>query len=153
MQPSENPYASPSPDGLAPEPAVSRQLIQRRLFPPAVMTIVGGVLMLLAIGLNIALVIGISKADPDAASSIIHLYRTTPWMLSFLFLVCIGSVVCIYGGVQILRLKQYPVCVATAIIMAFPFSSPCSWIGLVVGIWTLVILVRKDTRAAFKEAH
>ena len=149
----ENPYASPSEVSVVAPSITNRQMVKRRLYAPAIVTIVGSGLMLAAVGFNIVMLIVFSQVDSDAAVSLMHLYRTTPWLLVGIILVSIGSVISLYGGVQMLRLKQYPVCVAAAVIMLIPFTSPCSWIGVIIGIWTLVALLRKDTRAAFAEAN
>lgn len=148
----ENPYASPSEVSVVAPSITNRKMVKRRLNAPAIVTIVGSGLMLAAVGFNVVMLIVFSQVDSDAAVSLLHLYRTTPWLLVGIVLVSIGSVISLYGGVQMLRLKQYPVCVVAAVIMLIPFTSPCSWIGVIVGIWTLVVLLRRDTRAVFAEA-
>lgn len=148
----ENPYASPSEVNVEAPSITGRQMVKRRLYAPAIVTIVGSGLMLAAVVFNVVMLIVFSQVDSDAAVSLMHLYRTTPWLLVGIILVSIGSVISLYGGVQMLRLKQYPVCVAAAVIMLIPLTSPCSWIGVIIGIWTLVVLLRKDTRAAFAES-
>jgi hypothetical protein len=64
-----------------------------------------------------------------------------------------GSLLSLYGAIAMLRGKQYSACVAGAVTASIPFISPCVFLGIPFGIWALVILFRKDTRAAFAEAN
>ncbi len=63
-----------------------------------------------------------------------------------------GSVIGFYTGVQLLRGRQYNICIIGAILAAIPMITPCFVLGIPFAIWALVVLLRKDTRAAFAES-
>jgi hypothetical protein len=119
-----------------------------RLFQPALVTIIAGILMTglgaNALHQNLVFLRMANNRTPGSMS-----YFDVPTLV--LTAIILSSLFCIYGGVQMLRLTRYRVCIATAIMMAFPLTSPCNVIGLVVGTWTFIALLRKDTRAAFAE--
>jgi serine/threonine protein kinase len=65
---------------------------------------------------------------------------------SLLVLTCIGLVVA--GAVQMTRLRSYRLCLAAALVAVLPWS-PAWPLGLVVGIWAVVVLGRRDVMLAF----
>lgn len=67
--------------------------------------------------------------------------------------VAIGNCFVTYAAIQMLRGRQYVICILGACVSLMPFLSPCIFIGVPFGIWALVILLQKDTRAAFAEAN
>ena len=62
-----------------------------------------------------------------------------------------GSVIGIYVGIQLLRGRQYTACVIGAILLVIPMISPCFVLAIPFAIWALILLLNKDTRAAFSE--
>lgn len=150
----ENPYQSPhESSAVARAPLTNRQLAKKRLFQPGLVTLVAGVLMS-GLGANalyqhLRLLRLLSERSADSQTSY---DSSNDFFTLILIAVIASSLFCIYGGVQMLRLKRYRVCITTAILMTFPLTSPCNVLGLIVGIWTLIALLRKDTRAAFAEA-
>lgn len=60
-----------------------------------------------------------------------------------------GSVFCIIGGIQMMRVRSYGLCITAALLMAFPCTSPLILLGCPIGIWVLVVLLLRETRAAF----
>jgi uncharacterized membrane protein len=46
--------------------------------------------------------------------------------------------------------KRYRHALAAAILTCVPFIVPCIWLGIPFGIWALIVLHRKDVRAAFE---
>lgn len=152
MSNQENPYASPQEVSAAAPVALSnRQMAKKRLQQPGWVTILGGLVgtpaLLFVMGVDLYRIAQKAPDDGDLR------FRDVATMLIILFMFpLLGGVFCLYGGIQMLRVRQYRVCVATAALMTIPCTSPCNLIGIVVGIWTLLVLLRKDTRAAFGEA-
>jgi hypothetical protein len=59
-----------------------------------------------------------------------------------------GAVALVVGAVQMMRLRAYPLAVAAAILALVPWS-PGWLLGLPFGIWALVVLHRREVKAAF----
>lgn len=59
------------------------------------------------------------------------------------------SAVILAGGLKMLKLRNYGLCVAAAVIALVPCLSPCCCLGLPIGIWALVILLKPEVKAAF----
>ncbi len=150
MQTSENPYASPQEVSSVAPTLTNRQLVKKRLFQPGLVTVISGLLMtLLSVSQFHFYLVNYLEMTGRSPSSARH-FGT---LAIFLGMMLVGSLICIYGGVQMLRVKHYRVCVFTAVVMTIPFTSPCNLIGLVIGIWTLVLLLRNETCAAFAEPN
>lgn len=148
MSESENPYLSPQEVSAAAAPMTKRQIAKKQLFQPGLVTLVSGAIMALVLAYQLPNVALRLASDENQYN------RDTGIKLTVIFsLVLVSSLLCIYGGIQMLRVRQYPVCVLTSIAMALPFASPCNLIGLAIGLWTLIVLLRKGTRAAFAEAE
>jgi hypothetical protein len=55
-----------------------------------------------------------------------------------------------WGGLQMRSLKNYGVAVASAILVMIPCSSNCCCcVGLPIGIWALVMLMKPEVKSAF----
>lgn len=53
------------------------------------------------------------------------------------------------GALQMRSLRSYPLAMAGAVASLMPLSGCCCCLTLPVGIWSLVLLMRPDVRAAF----
>ncbi|MGL4550513.1 MAG: hypothetical protein ACRC33_04950 [Gemmataceae bacterium] len=62
------------------------------------------------------------------------------------------SLLGIFGGIRMLQLKSYGLCVFAAIVSAIPCVSGagCCCIGEAVGVWAIVVLLSNDVRSAFR---
>jgi hypothetical protein len=56
----------------------------------------------------------------------------------------------IYASMEMKKLKQWGLAVGASILAMIPCISPCCIIGLPIGIWSLVVLMRDDVKAAFQ---
>ncbi|UCC38585.1 MAG: hypothetical protein JSV96_12220 [Candidatus Aminicenantes bacterium] len=56
----------------------------------------------------------------------------------------------IYASLKMKDLNQWGLCVAASILAMIPCVSPCCIIGLPVGIWCLVVLMRPEVKDAFR---
>lgn len=151
MSGSENPYASPQEvSAAAPGRLTNRQIVKKRLFQPAIVMILCGViaapwLIYLTLMTTVSLGRGVPRGD-DFESYEMHFVS-----LCILAILLLGCLMSIYGGIQLLNVRRYRDCLIAAIFMTIPCTSPVILLGLVIGGWTLLALLRKDTRAAFAE--
>lgn len=150
MQAPENPYASPNEISAAAKALTNRQIVQKRLFQPGIVMLLCGIgagpwwlyqLLQYALWLNSRDPYDYEFIGRDVASLII------------LGLMLMGSLLSIYGGIQLLKVQRYRDCLIAATFMTLPCTSPVSLLGIVIGGWTLIALLRQDTRAAFAEAN
>jgi hypothetical protein len=56
----------------------------------------------------------------------------------------------IFAAIRMKELRQYELSVAASIIAMIPCISPCCILGLPIGIWCLVVLLKPEVKAAFR---
>jgi hypothetical protein len=59
------------------------------------------------------------------------------------------SVVVLLGALKMKKLENYGLAMAATIIAMVPCFSPCCLLGLPIGIWALVILLKPEVKSAF----
>jgi len=69
----------------------------------------------------------------------------------FAILGAIGSVVVILGSLKMKNLENYGLSMAAAIIAMLPIASGCCLLGLPAGIWCIIVLMKPEIKAAFKQ--
>jgi hypothetical protein len=67
---------------------------------------------------------------------------------SLVGLVVSGFVV--FAALEMRQLKQWELCVAASIIYMIPFFSACCILGIPFAIWSLVVLLKPEVKAAFR---
>jgi len=55
-----------------------------------------------------------------------------------------------FGGLRMIKLKNYGLCIAASVIALVPCLFPCCCLGLPAGIWALIVLSRPEVKAAFE---
>lgn len=55
----------------------------------------------------------------------------------------------IYGALSMKKLQRYGLAVAASIIAMVPCFGPCCCIGLPIGIWSIVVLMKPEVKRAF----
>jgi hypothetical protein len=70
-------------------------------------------------------------------------------ILLLLVLSLLSGILMIVGGLKMLRLESYGWSMAACVVAVLPFN-PVGILGLVVGIWGLVVLNQPDVRKAFQ---
>lgn len=55
----------------------------------------------------------------------------------------------IYAALRMKELSQWGLAVAASVLAMIPCVSPCCILGLPIGIWCLVVLMKPDVKAAF----
>ena len=69
-------------------------------------------------------------------------------IMVLLLLSMLSGVFMIVGGLRMLRLQSYGWAMTACIVAVLPFN-PVGFIGLIIGIWGLVVLNQPSVRAAF----
>jgi hypothetical protein len=124
--------------------------------PPAICLIVVAVLGLMASLLNIVVAVAFEPPAPDP--------NAPPFMQGFQrggfgpiaavvhsgFLLL--NLVILFGGVQMLRMKNRTLAIAASVLSMMNFGTCCCLLGLPMGIWSLIILMKEDVIEAFEDA-
>lgn len=153
MSTKENAPETPPKKRVNPLSSDDLDRVRARLFVPACYALLGGIGFFVLLAAALAMFALASLLMDDPFSPIVEMLKDHPLILVGLISMSVGSAFCIYGGLQILRLRRYGVCLATAILIIIPFTSPYLPIGIIFGSSMLYALLRKDTRAAFAEAN
>lgn len=143
-----NPYAAPATTD--PEHIDSRQTALARLRGPSLGLLVLGVtwggIGAVACSATLAIVLWLFVTKPDQAAWVI---RSTGARDTFLILSMLPSLFVAFGAWCMRRGVRYGWAVGAAVLASIPFFGPCIWLGMPLGIWSLVILRRPDVRSAF----
>jgi len=59
------------------------------------------------------------------------------------------SIFVIFGAIKMRRLEGYGLAMAASIIAMIPFCSPCCCVGIVFGIWGIIVLCKADVKSYF----
>jgi hypothetical protein len=62
----------------------------------------------------------------------------------------VGCGIIIAGSASMLSMRYYPLGFIAAVLTMIPGTSACCLLGLPLGIWTIVVLLRPEVRAAFR---
>lgn len=68
-------------------------------------------------------------------------------------LMAVGSMIAYASAKEMLKGRRYAVCLTGAVIASIPLFSPAYVLGIPFGVWSLMVLLRKDTRDAFAEVE
>lgn len=60
------------------------------------------------------------------------------------------SALVFFGAWQMRELRQYPLALIAAIVAMIPCLSPCCCIGLPIGIWALMVMMKPEVKSAFR---
>jgi hypothetical protein len=137
--------------GMAPGAGDPRGMVQG----PGIALIVLGVLVLLLQAAYLVLqllgtgigAIGAASGDADAIGSVmggvIGMVVVVIWMLF--------SGIIIFGGVKMKNLQSYGLAMAAAVMAMLPCTTGwCCLLGLPLGIWAVVVLMKPEVKAAFR---
>jgi hypothetical protein len=138
----------------APPPSVAAAAEQ--LSGPAIGLIVTAVFGFLACitGIVVHLVSGQFQQLPSGMDpQVDRLIQTMVGALSIISCVfgMVLSFVILYGALQMKKVRGYGWAMASSIVALVPFVSPCCLLGLPIGIWALVVLLKPEVKAAFKQ--
>ena len=138
------------PGAYPPQPTAAEQV---RL--PATLLLVTGILG--AVGQAISLLFtllgtGIDLASANLGPSEEALASAMSGTAAVVFAVVglLTAAFIVYGSLKMKELESHSLSVAAAVVALIPCVSPCCLLGLPVGIWSLVLLVKPEIKAAFR---
>jgi hypothetical protein len=70
----------------------------------------------------------------------------------FNIIALIMSVVVFMGAMKMKKLENFNFALTATIVAMVPCVSPCCWVGLPIGIWALVVLMKPEVKGAFTNA-
>ncbi len=150
FQPPSRPVApGPSPGQPGPSP-FSEEVILAKVRPPAIALLVTAILSLFLVLADVIAVVmaealpGAIQAPPGFEAAL-----RPEFIIPRSIFAAILYVVMLIGALKMMRLENYGLSMAAAIIGMLPCGC-CCIIGLPFGIWSLVVLSGVDVRAAFR---
>ncbi|HEX5105574.1 MAG TPA: hypothetical protein VFV87_17265 [Pirellulaceae bacterium] len=143
-----NPYASPP---FAPEPPTFRRQVEGKVKPPAIVLIVAAVLGLGFSLFNVAFSFTEPQVDPNAPEFLREMQQGAVGPVAGAIQGAFAAInlLVLVGAVQMMRLKMWGLAVAASVVAMVNFGSCCCVLGLPVGIWSLVVLLSPEVKAAF----
>jgi hypothetical protein len=158
-------FAAPirTPEGLTEPVLVRRNLFANRVFAPAIALLLYGLVGLLLNGIQVSR----SYADPEAVEREMreqleeaaersnrpelrgHIPLTLKWWPRVRLASAALSLVTIAGAVSMLQQKRHGLAMLGSVIAMFNVASCCCFVGIVLGGWSLFVLMNPDVRARF----
>jgi hypothetical protein len=95
----------------------------------------------------------LEELPPEAqemAAAILDILANPAIAVGSSLLALLTSVLIVYGGLRMKALQSYALAVTAAILAMLPCNCPCCCLGLPVGIWALVVLLKPEVKAAFR---
>ena len=145
-----NPYQSPSNDSQ--NLYELQQRVKGRVTAPAIALIVVGVLGLLGSFYNVFHALTAEpEIDPNAPAFVQEMIKnsTGPAATIVQVVFVIVNLVIIAGAYLMSRIQSWGMALTSTILAMINFGTCCCILGIPVGIWSLVILLQPDVKAAF----
>lgn len=142
-----SPITPPPAFGAAP----AANAVDRVRAPATALLVVGillVVLALLSIVMNLAGFRQTPKFGNPQIDQYIQAMSGTPGTVMALVEVLIGGLV-VFAALKFKRLESYGLVVAGTVLSMLPCTSSCCCIGLPIGIWILVVLMKPEVKSAF----
>lgn len=70
-------------------------------------------------------------------------------MIQGLVQLAVGGVI-LYGALKMMKLQNYQLAMVSTVMAMVPCVSPCCVVGLPIGIWALVVLIKPEVKSVFK---
>jgi len=149
--PNPNPYSSPGYYGELPQPGL-RPRVEGIVRAPAIVLLVVSMLGLAASTFNVIFAFQDPMIDPNAPPVVQELQKGAvgPQAAIVQGLFVLLNLFIIAGCVQMMRLQTWGLALAACIAAMVNVGTFCCVLGLPIGIWGIVILVREDVKMAFR---
>jgi hypothetical protein len=149
----QNPYQSVPSAGAMPQ---SMPFNKTKVVAPGIALIVLGTLATLASVYSLinAALAGPPEVPPDAPEWVAEMMKASvgPLAIGLQSVFTVTGLVVLAGGIQMVRLRSWGLALAASILSMIQLGSCCCAVGMPVGIWSLVILLQPDVKAAFARA-
>ena len=142
---------APGGPGFPPEGVGAAPDALERVKGPAISLLVTGILGTVVQVLNLVFVlagVGMAAAYGGREEGLQTMIRGPLGMIQAVIGMGVGGLI-IFGSLQMMKLKNFPLSMATSIVAMIPCISPCCLLGLPFGIWALVVLNKPEIKAAF----
>jgi len=142
-----NPYSSPLS-----QPPDPRNQVKGKVMAPAIALMVVAGLGLLGSLVNIVMAMGEPPAvDPNMPEWLQQMQQgqVGPFAIAVQSLFAVVNVVILLGGVMMLRMQSWTMSMVGTILAMVNIGTCCCVLGLPIGIWSLVVLLAPDVKAAF----
>ncbi len=119
--------------------------------PAIVLMAVSALGMLGQVGALLARLLGMglgSLGAREGSEAVVAMMSGAVGIVISLLGLAIGAFI-IYGAFQMKELRSYGMAMAAAVAAMVPCISPCCCLGLPVGIWALVVLLKPEVKQAF----
>lgn len=147
------PMSPPPPPSAPPPPAgpPAAQQVQGPAIGLIITAVIGGIFALIGIfGQILGMGVGMMDLEQYGGGSEWAEYALGGGFgiaSSIIGLVVAGFI--IWAALQMKALRQWTLAVVASILAMIPCISPCCIIGLPIGIWALVVLMKPEVKAAF----
>jgi hypothetical protein len=147
-----NPYATPAYSATPNFNPDLRQRVQGRVMAPAVTLCVIASLGLLLSLFNVGYALMEHPVDPNANEFMRAMQEGAQGTRAAVIQSCFVAIniLILAGAIQMMRFRTWGLALAASILAMINFGTFCCVPGLPVGIWTLVILLTPEVRAAFE---
>ena len=92
--------------------------------------------------MGVAMVAGAGE-DPNAMAS------AAGGIVGMIIGIVLNGVV-LYGGLEMMKLKNFNLAMGASILAVIPCCSPCIILGIPFGIWALVVINKPEVKSAFR---
>ena len=144
MTPPPPPPAAPPPPPAGPYPA-------RDVQGPAIgLLLVGGLGAAFSLLFILQRLLGMAFLDSGdfGGASDYADYVFGAGLVFWIFVLALSGFV-LWGGWQMKSMRQWTLAVVASVVTMLPCLGPCCGLGLPVGIWALVVLLKPEVKAAF----
>ena len=136
--------------GASPTSSVSRLSVAQQVSGPAtgliVTAILGFVLQALGfLGNMFGMAQGLRNASPDAA---LNFFTGSAGLVFNIIGVAVGVVILV-GALKMKNLQSHSWAMTSSILAMIPCISPCCLVGLPIGIWALVVIMKPEVKSAY----
>ena len=137
---SDNPFLPPA------SAAPVQQSEGNPLQVPAIILLVMSSLMLIygLFNIFVGLATGPPAVDPNVPNAQAVAMGQKIGFYGAVFLIPVINLLALLGSIAMLRLRQWPLAMAGAIVSLVPICGPCFILGIPIGIWCLILLNRKE---------
>jgi hypothetical protein len=135
-----------------PPPAAPRAAVSEQVAGPAIgLLVTAGVGALFSLARIAMMVFGFSLSTLSSGSEqdrFINMLSGTIGVATSVIGLIIAGVI-FFGARRMQELRSWGLALTVSILAMIPCISPCCLIGLPIGIWAIVVLVRPEVKAAF----
>jgi hypothetical protein len=144
--PPSDPYRPPQVPAIPPHRAAAE--VSGPATGLLIAAILGGATQILSLMVNMLGVGWGSMMAGDQEERLINWISGGFGMISAAVGLVIAGLI-IYAALEMKKLNQWTLAVVASILAMVPCISPCCIVGLPIGIWSLVVLMKPEVKAAF----